>query len=109
MKELPPDVLLFLKDTCPEMMAAPHNPPHAEVPFKEDSLLPYFPGYTHEFGKSMYRGEDPKEGGFAQGFPGMYGNVALLDIASMHPHTIIAECLFGVRYTRAFRDIVEDV
>ena len=84
-----------------------YNPPHAEVPFKEDSLLPYFPGYTHEFGKSMYRGEDPKEGGFAQGFPGMYGNVALLDIASMHPHTIIAECLFGVRYTRAFRDIVE--
>lgn len=106
-KELPPDVLLFLKDTCPEMMAAPHNPPHAEVPFKEDSLLPYFPGYTHEFGKSMYRGEDPKEGGFAQGFPGMYGNVALLDVNSMHPHTIIAECLFGVRYTRAFRDIVE--
>lgn len=106
-KELPPDVLLFLKDTCPEMMAAPHNPQHAEAPFKEDSLLPYFPGYTHEFGKSMYRGEDPKEGGFAQGLPGMYGNVALLDIASMHPHTIIAECLFGVKYTRAFRDIVE--
>ena len=106
-KELPPDVLLFLKDTCPEMMAAPHNPQHAEAPFKEDSLLPYFPGYTHEFGKSMYRVEDPKEGGFAQGLPGMYGNVALLDIVSMHPHTIIAECLFGVKYTRAFRDIVE--
>lgn len=37
----------------------------------------------------------------------MYGNVALLDIASMHPHSVIAECLFGVRYTKAFQDIVE--
>lgn len=37
----------------------------------------------------------------------MYGNVALLDIASMHPHSTIAECLFGVRYTKAYRDIVE--
>ena len=39
--------------------------------------------------------------------PGMYGNVALLDIASMHPHSAIAECLFGPEFTRAFRDIVE--
>lgn len=33
--------------------------------------------------------------------------IALLDIASMHPHSTIAECLFGVRYTKAYRDIVE--
>ena len=71
------------------------------------SLLPYFPGYKFENGKSTYRGEDVGEGGFAQGVPGMYGNVALLDIASMHPHSVIAECLFGVRYTKAFQDIVE--
>lgn len=37
----------------------------------------------------------------------MYGNVALLDIASMHPHSVIAEVLFGPRFTRAFREIVE--
>lgn len=37
----------------------------------------------------------------------MYGNVALLDIASMHPHSIIAEVLFGPRFTRAFMEIVE--
>ena len=37
----------------------------------------------------------------------MYGNVALLDISSMHPHSAIAEVLFGVKFTRAFRDIVE--
>ena len=37
----------------------------------------------------------------------MYILVALLDIASMHPHSTIAECLFGVIYTRAYREIVE--
>jgi hypothetical protein len=36
----------------------------------------------------------------------MHYNVALLDIASMHPHSIIAECLFGPEFTRRFREIV---
>ncbi len=73
----------------------------------EDSLLPYFPGYKYEAGVSTYRGEEVGEGGYVYAEPGMYGNVALLDVASMHPHTLISECLFGPRYTRAFRDIVE--
>ena len=38
--------------------------------------------------------------------PGMYGNVALLDIASMHPASIIAEESFGPEYTKTFSDIV---
>ena len=69
--------------------------------------LPYFPGYKYENGVSTYRGEEVGEGGYVYAEPGMYGNVALLDIASMHPHSTIAECLFGVRYTKAYRDIVE--
>lgn len=89
----------FLKNACPEMMEKPHG--------EAKSMLPYFPGYEFKNGKSTYRGEDVGEGGFAQGLPGMYGNVALLDIASMHPHSAIAEVLFGVKYTKAFRDIVE--
>lgn len=89
----------FLKQACPEMMAAPHG--------DEKSLLPYFPGYTFEAGKSLYRGEDPKEGGYVYSEPGMHVLVALLDIASMHPHTAIAEVLFGVKYTKAFQMIVE--
>lgn len=89
----------FLARSCPKMMEKTHG--------DAGSLLPYFPGYKFENGKSTYRGEDVGEGGFAQGVPGMYGNVALLDIASMHPHSVIAECLFGVRYTKAFQDIVE--
>lgn len=37
----------------------------------------------------------------------MYVNAALLDIVSMHPHSAIAECIFGPRFTKAFREIVE--
>jgi energy-coupling factor transporter ATP-binding protein EcfA2 len=103
--ELDPDVKDFLTETFPEMMSMKHGP--ASLPFnREDSLLPYFEGYKFENGKSTYRGEEVGEGGFAQGVPGMYVNVALLDIASMHPHSVMAECLFGPRFTRAFRDIV---
>jgi hypothetical protein len=35
----------------------------------------------------------------------MYGNVALLDVASMHPASIIAEQLFGPEYTKRFQEI----
>jgi DNA polymerase elongation subunit (family B) len=81
------------------MMAEPHG--------KAKSLLPYFEGYEFKFGKSTYRGEDVNEGGAVYAEPGMYSNVALLDIASMHPHSAIAECIFGVEFTRRFREIVE--
>ena len=89
----------FLSDACPEMMSQTHG--------EAGSFLPYFPGYKYENGKSTYRGEEVGEGGYVYAEPGMYGNVALLDIASMHPHSVIAECLFGVKYTKAFQDIVE--
>ena len=68
---------------------------------------PVFPGYTFENGKSMYRGEEVGEGGYVYAEPGMYWNVALLDIASMHPSSIVAEDLFGPEYTRRFHDILD--
>ena len=89
----------FLSEACPKMMEQTHG--------EAGSLLPYFPGYEYKNGKSTYREEDVGEGGYVYSEPGMYGNVALLDISSMHPHSAIAECLFGVKYTKAFRDIVE--
>ena len=98
-KELPNDILKFLKKACPDMMKQTHG--------EAKSLLPYFPGYTFEGGKSMYRGEEVGEGGYVYAEPGIHCNVALLDIASMHPHSDIAECLFGPEYTDKFRDIVE--
>lgn len=66
---------------------------------------PIFPGYKFENGKSFYRGEEVGEGGYVYSEPGMYRNVALLDIASMHPSSIIAEELFGPTYTQRFREI----
>ena len=97
--DLDEETYQFLAEACPEMMSQTHG--------EAGSLLPYFPGYRYENGVSIYRGEEVGEGGFVYAEPGMYGNVALLDIASMHPHSTIAEVLFGVKYTKAFRDIVE--
>lgn len=97
--ELDSETEAFLKEACPKMMEHTHGDAH--------SLLPYFPGYEYKNGTSTYKGIEVGEGGLVIAAPGMYGNVALLDIASMHPHSLIAEVLFGVRYTKAFRDIVE--
>ena len=73
----------------------------------DDLGRPIFPGYKFEFGKSTYRGEDVGEGGYVYSEPGMYTNVALLDIASMHPSSIVAEKLFGEEYTQRFKDILD--
>lgn len=69
------------------------------------SMLPYFPGYKYELGKSTYRGEEVGEGGYVYAEPGMYWNVALLDVASMHPNSAIDECHFGVRYTTIYKEL----
>jgi len=68
---------------------------------------PIFPGYKFEGGKSTYRDEEAGEGGYVYSEPGMYGNVALLDVASMHPSSIVAEKLFGEEYTQRFKDILD--
>ena len=98
-KELDKDILDFLTEACPEMMSMRHG--------KDKSLLPYFPGYKYENGVSTYCGEEVGEGGYVYAEPGMYTNVALLDVASMHPHSIISECLFGPIFTKLFRDLVK--
>jgi len=68
---------------------------------------PIFPGYKFENGKSTYRGEEVGEGGYVYSEPGMYGNVALLDVASMHPSSIVAEELFGEIYTQRFKELLD--
>lgn len=56
---------------------------------------------------STYRGYEVGEGGFVWAKPGMYENVALIDVASMHPHSLIAMNMFGDTYTKRFKDIVD--
>lgn len=65
-----------------------------------------FPGYIFDRGQSTYRGEVTGEGGYVYAEPGMYENVALLDVASMHPTSIIQLNLFG-EYTKNFAALVE--
>lgn len=71
------------------------------------SILPFFPDYTFEYGKSTYLGETIGEGGRVYSEPGMYGDVWDGDIASQHPHSIIFECLFGPEFTKRFEEIVK--
>lgn len=66
-----------------------------------------FPGYRYENGVSYYRGETIGEGGYVDSIPGLHGNVALLDIMSMHPHSGIAEQIFGPRYTARYAELVQ--
>ena len=70
------------------------------------SILPFFPGYVFDHGKSTYLGEEIGEGGKVYSEPGMYGDVWDGDVASMHPHSAIFECVFGPEYTKRFQDIV---
>lgn len=72
-----------------------------------DDGRPIFPGYKYDHGKSIYRDEEVGEGGYVYSEPGMYGNIALLDIASMHPSSIVAEELFGPEYTARFNEILQ--
>ena len=65
-----------------------------------------FPGYSYEGGQNLYRGTNLGYGGYVYAEPGMYTNVALLDIASLHPHSIIAMNCFG-EYTKNFKDILD--
>ena len=55
---------------------------------------------------NMYRGIDLGFGGYVYAEPGMYTNLALLDVASLHPNSIIQLNLFG-EYTKNFKDILD--
>lgn len=76
-------------------------------PFVHSDLSETFPGYKYSFGKSTYKGEEVGEGGYVYSEPGMYENVALLDVASMHPNSLIALEVFGPKYTKVFKELVQ--
>jgi len=63
--------------------------------FVYTDLSERFHGYKYDFGISTYRDEITGEGGYVYAEPGMYYDVALLDVASMHPTSIEQLDLFG--------------
>lgn len=76
--------------------------------FVYTDLSTLFPGYKYDHGKSSYMDvENVGEGGRVWANPGMYTNVKTFDVASMHPHSIIALNLFGDHYTQRFKELVE--
>ena len=80
------------------------NEKHPKLVYTD--LSETFPGYEFVDGKNMYRGTDLGFGGYVYAEPGMYTNVALLDVASLHPHSIKAMNCFG-EYTKNFTDLMD--
>ena len=78
---------------------------HPQNEFVYPNLADTFPGYEFKDGKSTYLGDVIGEGGWARGVPGIWYNVMLDDVESMHPSTIEALNLFGDRYTKRFSDL----
>lgn len=67
----------------------------------------YKPGVKIVKGKSIYKGIDPGEGGRKIGYEGMYTNVGLFDVSSMHPSSAIRLQIFGPEITKRFEAIVK--
>ena len=77
----------------------------------KNNYLNAFPGYEWVKGDdgrmhNMFRGTDLGLGGYVYAEPGMYWNVALLDVASLHPHSAVALNYFG-EYTKNFNDLMD--
>lgn len=94
---------------------------HPQDKFIYTDLSKEFPGYRFDEhgipkeeyldpeqivnGKSIYMGEDPSEGGYVYAEPGIHYNVALLDVASLHPTSAIILCIFGKEYTTNYAQL----
>lgn len=82
------------------------NDKHPQDKFIYTDLSEMFPGYKFENGKSTYRGEKVSEGGQVYAEPGIYEDVPVLDIESMHPNSIINMNMFGP-YTKNFKQLLD--
>lgn len=90
------------------------NEKHPELVYTDLSID--FPGYefiktfdestNRWIKKNMFRGIDLGMGGYVYSKPGIYKNVALLDVSSLHPHSAINMNVFG-NYTKKYKDIVD--
>jgi hypothetical protein len=91
------------KHTAQIIFEGDRNPQRS---FVYTDLSKEFPGYEFDMGKSTYMGEEIGEGGYVYAEPGMYDQVALLDVASMHPTSLIHLNMFG-EYTKNFKGLMD--
>lgn len=85
------------------------NDRNPQASFVYTDLATEFPGYTYDPMRkpaSDYFGVDPSEGGYVYSEPGMYENVEVWDVASMHPTSIVQLNAFG-QYTPRFKDLLD--
>lgn len=82
------------------------NDRHPQKSFIYTDLSEMFPGYVHDGSQSTYGEEVTGEGGYVYSEPGYYEDVAVLDITSMHPMSIVKLNLFGP-YTPKFQELIE--
>lgn len=99
--------IIFGKDRNPDLVYTDLATGMASNPeYQRNDVINSFEGYEYVSGKNMYRGDDLGKGGYVYAEPGMYSNVALLDVASLHPNSIVAMNCFG-KYTKNFKDILD--
>ena len=98
--------IIFGKERKPKLVYTDLATGAQDGVIPKDGPLNAFPGYEFKNGSNLYRGTDIGKGGYIISNPGIYGNVALLDVASLHPHSIIAMNCFG-EYTQHFKDILD--
>lgn len=106
-------ILAELSGLTPNQSTQSHT---ARIIFGEDrnpqqqfvytDLSKMFPGYKYDAGESTYRGEVVGEGGFVYAEPGYYTDVTVMDVASMHPTSIVELDLFGP-YTPNFKALMD--
>lgn len=85
------------------------NDSRPQSKFVYTDLSETFPGYTYDptrQPKSLYRGEEPSEGGYVYSKTGIWKDVSVYDVASMHPTSLIELNLFGP-YTVRYKELVE--
>lgn len=106
--------IIFGDDRHPELVYTDLSKEFPGYKFNQYGIDPSeYDGYDpndkktwHTGGKSLYLGKDPSEGGYVMYKPGIWYNVALLDVESMHPHSAIELNIFG-KYTVIFKEIVD--
>lgn len=105
---------IFGKDKHPKLVYTDLNTGERSDGKTNPNIISAFPGYRYvsklesDDGEAhnMFRGVDLKFGGYSYSEKGIYTNVALIDIQSMHPSSMVAMNYFG-DYTQRFKDILD--
>ena len=103
--------IIFGKERNPKLVYTDLATGKSDPEYKS-SVINAFPGYEFVYDneekkyRNMYRGTDVGFGGYVYAEPGMYKDIALLDVASMHPNSAVNMNAFG-EYTKNFKDILD--